>query len=1031
MRVAIDPDLPFTELLGKIRESFLDAQEHWNYGFGKLVQKLDVPTDPSRIPLVSVIINLDVAMDRIKFAGCNVEIHAVPRRYFQYDLGFNMVDEGTSLLIECDYNTNLFDDATIDAWLKHFLQLLRAVIAHHDQPAALLPVHFAPDNAFFRSAPDAAVEVAPDTALEMIAAQIAANPAKVAVESAAGSLTYADLDRRANQAAATLQSAGSDAASPVAVFCDRDQHLPVALLGVMRAGSAYQLVDPARSDEQVAMQLKAGGAKLVLTRASLQTRLKDSGLRIVLLDSATSAQPARAITVRPTDVACVAIVDDPGGHPLSVELPHSAVANFLQGARKQPGLAPDDIVLAANALTSDFSLVEILLPLAAGASVVIPARAGLTSPAYFESLLDRHRITVVPAAAPSWRALFNAGWTGRASLKAICVGAVPPADLVEKLARGCREAWGLYGTAETATGAFVTRFAPGTAPKLGRPLAGNAGYVVDERLQPVPIGAPGELLVNGANLARGYRAAGEANDTRFATIAPATRCYRTGELVRFLPNGELEYVGSRAERIALRGHRIHLREIEAILLQHEDVMDAMVAVREDAGRPAVLVAYLVGSARAVGAVDEFRQELRSWLRRRVPEYMVPAGYVLLKELPYSARGRSERALLPVPNEDAFQQAETFVAPRSDTEKKLARIWADALKLEQIGIRQSFFELGGQSLMAVSLFAQIEKEFGRRLPLATLLRAPTIEQLANELDGKTVTPAGGWPSLAPIQTGGNGPRLFLVHGAGGNVLLYRSLGQHLAPAVQLYGLQSQGLDGISKPLYSMEEMATRYIRELRAVQPSGPYFLGGYCLGGNIAYEMAQQLSQAGEEVALVAMLDTYNWHLIVATDTFGTRMARMAELVKFHSVNIARLSPREIPGYLGEKIRMTIEYAQNRVKSLFGRKQTTDRDQETIVFVHAANDIAAENYRPKPYHGRVTLVKPTVNYKSYSDPNMGWGDLTLGGLEIVELPVMPHAMLVEPYVKHLAAQLKRLIVGAPAASPMPKETRVPETANSR
>jgi thioesterase domain-containing protein/acyl carrier protein len=370
--------------------------------------------------------------------------------------------------------------------------------------------------------------------------------------------------------------------------------------------------------------------------------------------------------------------------------------------------------------------------------------------------------------------------------------------------------------------------------------------------------------------------------------------------------------------------------------------------------------------------------------------------------------------LPAPAREAYAAPQEFVAPRNETEEVLVRLWGETLRLEKIGIRDDFFALGGQSLLAVSLFARIEREFGCKLPLAVLFRERTVEGLASALGGGGVG-AAAWSSLVPIQTAGGGTPLFLVHGAGGNVLLYRCLADRLAPEIPLYGLQSQGLDGISAPLDSIEAMAAHYLRDIRSVQPHGPYHLGGYCMGGTIAYEMAQQLTAQGEAVALVAMLDTYNYNLALKT----SRAAVLAQRIRFHAGNLLRLKPAETRKYLAEKVRLARD---GEFRALLhapatppqGGKGAARAESGVEASVQAVNDAAADRYVPKPYAGCLTLFKPQINYKFYPDPKMGWGELALGGLDIVELPINPHAMLVEPYVRELAETLKLRLGGEPA-----------------
>lgn len=387
---------------------------------------------------------------------------------------------------------------------------------------------------------------------------------------------------------------------------------------------------------------------------------------------------------------------------------------------------------------------------------------------------------------------------------------------------------------------------------------------------------------------------------------------------------------------------------------------------------------------------------------------------MLNEAKRPKRTKLTRSALPAPSRGASKPvAEEYVAPRSDNEERLTRLWCATLNIERVSSRANFFDLGGQSLSAVSLFAKIEKEFGKKLPLATLFTCPTIEALAVALQGENTKTS--WSPLVAVSPKGSKPPLFLVHGAGGNVLLYRSLGEHLAPDFPLYGLQSKGLDGESQPLRTIEEMAACYVRELRTVQPQGPYYLGGYCLGGTVAYEMAQILRREGEEVPLVAMLDTYNYSRALKV-SFRSFLLQKA---KFHLANMSRLRPSDMLEYLQEKMRLGFGGELANLKtSMPGSSRADGVSRATSgpeAKVQAVNDYAAEHYDPVPYPGRLTLFKPRFNYKFYPDPKMGWGDLALGGLDIVEVAVNPHSMLLEPYVKVLAAQLKERIAGASVA----------------
>jgi thioesterase domain-containing protein len=354
----------------------------------------------------------------------------------------------------------------------------------------------------------------------------------------------------------------------------------------------------------------------------------------------------------------------------------------------------------------------------------------------------------------------------------------------------------------------------------------------------------------------------------------------------------------------------------------------------------------------------------------------------------------------------------YAAPRTETERQLIAIWEAVLKRSPIGIRDNFFDLGGHPLLAVNLFGKIEAAFGVKLPLATLFTKGTVGLLAGELEavGKREQ---HWSSLVTIQTGGTKPPLFCIHGAGGNVLLYRELARCLGPARPVFGFQSRGLDGRSRPLSSIEEMAEAYVAELKAAHPRGPYHLAGYCLGGMVAFEMARRLHAMGETPALVALLDTYN----PAAAKPASRFSALLQRARFHAGNLAHLGPRQLGRYLREKLRVARDgelsnlLGRGTAPSPGSRPRTTGwgEDPGGNVRIQQLNDQAVGAYRPRPYEGAIIVYKPRVNYDFFPDPQLGWGGLAQAGVEVVELPVNPHAMLVEPFVEHLGAALNSLL----------------------
>jgi amino acid adenylation domain-containing protein len=1023
LRGAIDPAAPFATVLHKARDLILDAQENWNTTFGAVAQRLELPRDASRIPLVSVIFNLDPPLSRVQFKGLRRQVAAGPRHYFQYDLGFNLVDEGNSLTVECDYSTALLDGEWVRIWLGHFHTLLRGIVANPQAPVMELPMLSLEESERMLTGWNdtrRALELPVDGGVHgLVSAQAARTPDGVALEFNGASTTYRELDSKVAEMAALLTRRGVGDGALVALCVERSTELVIALLAILRAGAAYVPIDPDLPPARIQFMLQDAAPALIVTQRSMEDRFEGTGLPRLRVDALPGEEPppGAAVTRVGTgngssvadSLAYLIYTSGSTGVPKGVEITHASVVNFLDSMRREPGVSASDAVLALTRVSFDIAVLELLLPLVVGAKVVIAAREATVDPALLSALIARSGITVMQATPATYRMLLAAGWAGGSRLRLLCGGEAMPLDLAADLAGRSRELWNLYGPAETTIWSTVARVRPGDTISIGRPIANTSVYVVDPRMRPVPVGVAGELLLGGAGLARGYRNQPRLTGERFVAspfcAVPGERVYRTGDVARFLPDGRLQFLGRRDQQVKIRGYRVELGEIESVLLAQSSVHEVVVTSREDGPDVRILVAYLVptdpgaleGEARAALIMS-----LRTALRAALPEYMVPSAFVVLPALPHSANGKIDRRALPAPEGERLEVQDGYVAPATPTQEKLARMWTEILKIDRVGIRDNFFDLGGQSLRAVALFGRIERDFGRKLPLATLFSCPTIESLARRLDDSEARPElERWASLVPIQTQGRGKPLFLVHGAGGNVLLYQALAARMAPDYPLYGLQSQGLDGQTAPLRTVEEMAVHYLEEVRRVQPKGPYYLGGYCMGGTIAYEMAQRLLQEGETVALVAMLDTYNFALMLK----GRSAVFLLEKLRFHLGNFVRLRPSLMWEYFKEKLRVAMD---GEWINLLGYKGTGDADSQSSAqaSVQAINDRAGEIYSPRAFPGTLTLFKPRVNYSCYPDPNMGWKDLVQGRLEIVELPVNPHAMLVEPFVERLAETLK-------------------------
>jgi thioesterase domain-containing protein/acyl carrier protein len=566
---------------------------------------------------------------------------------------------------------------------------------------------------------------------------------------------------------------------------------------------------------------------------------------------------------------------------------------------------------------------------------------------------------------------------------------------------------------------------PAAGVPIGRPIANTEVYVLDNQHQPVPVGLAGELYIGGTGVARGYLNRPDLTAEKFIphpfSSEPGARLYKTGDLARYLAEGTLEFLGRRDEQVKVRGFRIELGEIEAVLRQHPLVEEAVVRVWEAGGVDKRLVGYVVWGAGGEGQM----REVRRYLEGRLPEYMVPGVLVTLEELPLTPNGKLDRHALPPPNQLYFELEKDFAAPQDTLELRLAKLWESFLNVQPIGIKDNFFELGGHSLLAVRLFAQIEQVFGQNIPVATLFRAPTIEQLADVLRQEEVTLQS---SLVPIQLGGSRPPFFCIHGMGGGILNYTDLAYYLGPDQPVYGIQERGLNGLHAPFTEIETMASHYIDEIRIVQPEGPYFLGGYCLGGTIAFEMARQLQAQGQKVALLAIMDntspSLNYHRIklgpsyvigflknlshwlddflqLRPDQRWARLRRKAKVMQRRIINI--FTPAGI-----ESFRANIEAEVD--------SDLSQLPEEHYKFL-AAHYCALQDYTPRIYQGQIVLFRtPRESLFGPFDPEMGWGELVTQDIKIKEIPSFHANLLQKPNVQILAKQLRSCLDEAQAVS---------------
>ena len=743
LRTRVDAGDTFAALLGRVRGDLFDAFDHQRYTLGSLLGRLSLGRDPSRLPLVSVLFNLDAKLDDsvISFPGMTFDVEAVPRDYENFELFVNAVQLDDGLRLECQYNADLFEGATVQGWLDAYVTLLRHAARDAQAIAAALPVV---SEAVYREL--AALQPAPTPfpelrlAHEFFERQVDRAPTRAAVRHGDRSLSYLALESRANTIANALRARGIGHGSLVGLCLARGTDMLAAVLGTLKSGAGYVPLDPSFPADRLSFMAADAALAALVTDDDSPLPFDFDATRRLALDGAEVAQAPddrpernrRAAT--PDSVAYVIFTSGSTGRPKGVRVPHRAAANFLTAMQRIPGIAPDDRLVAVTTLSFDIAFMELLLPLTSGAEVVIAGRDDVRDGAQLRQLVEACDATVMQATPAGWRLLVEAGWHGRPAFRAISGGEPLPVDLAEALLDRCGEVWNGYGPTETTVYSTYWRVSdPREGIYIGRPIANTTVHILDAHGNHCPLGVPGEIHIGGAGVTLGYLDRAELTAERFLpdpwSESPDARMYRTGDRGRWLANGLIEHLGRLDFQVKVRGYRIEPGEIECVLADAADVARALVMAREDRPGDVRLVAYIV--PREGATLDE--DTLRSRLRARLPDYMVPQHFVVLDALPLLPNGKTDRKALPAPMAHSAVNDAERIAPRNDTERRVAAAMESVLSLPGLDVRDDFFALGGHSLLAAQLTARLNREFEVALSFRTLFDAPSIERLSIAID----------------------------------------------------------------------------------------------------------------------------------------------------------------------------------------------------------------------------------------------------------------------------------------------------------
>jgi amino acid adenylation domain-containing protein len=736
VRASVNPEATFEELLKTARRGLLDAFDHQSLSFGALVRSLNLPRDPSRTPLVTATFNSDNVIAPFRFHSVEAELLSSPKKFATFDLEFNILKTATAVFAECIHSTAILQPATVQRWLENYETLLTSICSNPAQKIADLAL-MTPEQQRELFSPSQKIWDIDECVHVRFERQVQRTPDATAVTSDDVSLTYAELNGRANAVAQRLVSMGAGPDVLVALCMERSVSMLVGLLGILKAGAAYLPVDLRYPADRVAFILEDAGVPLLVTQHNLEATLPLHKARVLFLDDVSESRNEN-IGIRATldNLAYVIYTSGSTGKPKGVEITHRSVTNVVHSFQELLHCGPDDVLVATTTLSFDIHVLELFTPIQAGSRLVIATDEQAQDPALLIPLLESSGATIYQATPVRYRMLLDAGWKGMPNLQLLCGGEKLSRELADELLERCATLWNVYGPTETTVWSSAAQIeADGQPITIGQPIANTTLHVLDAHMKPTAVGAPGELFIGGDGVARGYLNRPELTQERFVPNPFGEGCiYKTGDRARYRADGRVELLGRTDDQVKVRGFRIELGEIEHALQAIPDVLRAAVVVHHD-GDDQNIIAYLV----PVPGVPLPAAELRGALLQTLPEYMVPAAFVMMEALPTTPNGKLDRKALRAPV--MARKTRDSVPPETPTQITLARIWESVLKIEHAGIHESFFDLGGHSVLAARMMAQIRSSFGVQLPQHHIFRTPTISGLATLIESKLWTGSG--------------------------------------------------------------------------------------------------------------------------------------------------------------------------------------------------------------------------------------------------------------------------------------------------
>jgi amino acid adenylation domain-containing protein len=1013
------------ELLRRVRETTLGAYAHQELPFERLVEELRPERELSRTPLFQVMFILQNApLGELELGEARLEVVGRAAATAKFELTLMLEEQADgSVRGYLEYSRELFSEARMERMGRHYERLVSEMARAPEQRVGLVELLSAAERAEQLVSWNATSASYPERCLhQLFEEQAERRPQVIAVKSEQGSLTYAELNSRANRLARHLRQLGVRPEVRVGILVEPSLEMMIGVLGILKAGGAYVPLDPGFPKDRVNYILEQSAIKIVLTTSALRQQLPNNKFELIELDhnSLETYDDSKLPNIAaPENAAYTIFTSGSTGRPKGVVVEHRQLVNYLHAIVDRFGLKEGANYAMLQPLAVDSCNTVLLPSMCAGGTLHVFPRERAADPLAVAEYFEREPMDVLKI-APSHLAALIDSFPSPFLLprRALALGGEESRwdwlhDAVFPLAGKDCKVFIHYGPTETAVGMLTCLIkrdapAPGTLAPLGSPLPNTRVYVLDSAGRLLPAGVTGELNIGGACVGRGYLQRPDFTAERFLpdpfSKTPGARLYRTGDLARWLPDGNIEFLGRTDYQIKIRGFRIELREIELVLLDNPLVDRALVTARQNGAGEKQIFAYvtLQQTPEAAGMDQQsIVTQLRASIAERLPSYMMPRAIMVLDAIPRTAQGKVDLQALPLPRAETVVSND-FYLPRNVTEARVSTTWAGLLGATQVGVRDDFFTIGGHSLLAVKMLSLIREDFGKRIPLAAFLQNPTVAHLSKlltESEGATV------PLLVKLQGGERQP-FFCVHPIGGEIICYMQLATALRGKHPFYAFQFPRENGPA----SIEEVAALYLDELRCVKPDGPWALGGWSFGGLIAFEMTRQLRRQNIEVELLALFDTYP-----PLRERGELLNKMPLLARF-GTDLALSLGRDVSELAEEFLQLPPERQRKFLRSMLTRDGISEQEFDELLSRFERNALARDKYFLEPIDQKIDLFV-AADGEGRGSLSDWWRAWTTSGVNLHLVDGDHYSMLRQPHAGALALRLEQRLAELAASRP--------------